>query len=227
MEERNKEMGTEQELKATIDDVRFTAETIIVSNQDEYAEAAKFGKVIKAKAKEIAEFFAPMKQAAYDAHKKVCDREKEMLKPLEVAEKMVKGAMNTYLAEQERKRKEEEERARKAAQEEAERLLAEAIKSQEEGKIEEAEEKMQRAEAIDDIGRSLEIAKETVKVDGAYQKTDWEIVNIDSKKVPCEIMGMEIRPVDVGAVMKLIRASKGKIQIEGIEFKEVSKTCFR
>ena len=60
----------------------------------------------------------------------------------------------------------------------------------------------------------------------SYQK-DWEITDIDLSKVPTSIAGVLIRPVDTAAVMKLIRASKGAIQIEGITYRETAKMSFR
>ncbi len=42
----------------------------------------------------------------------------------------------------------------------------------------------------------------------AFPPPDWEIVSIDSKDVPLAVSGVEIRPVDVAAVMRLIRASR-------------------
>lgn len=41
----------------------------------------------------MAEFFAPMKKRASDAHKEICNREKMMLSPLQEAEKALKNKM--------------------------------------------------------------------------------------------------------------------------------------
>ncbi|MFR5989565.1 MAG: hypothetical protein ACLUGP_03860 [Faecalibacterium prausnitzii] len=39
--------------------------------------------------------------------------------------------------------------------------------------------------------------------------------------------GIELRPVDQAAVMRLIRASKGQIEIPGITYRQVAKMSFR
>lgn len=56
--------------------------------------------MLKQKAAEVTEFFKPMKDTAYKAHKAICDREKEMLTPLRNAEKTLKKTMGDYAMEQ-------------------------------------------------------------------------------------------------------------------------------
>lgn len=41
------------------------------------------------------------------------------------------------------------------------------------------------------------------------------------------VAGVEIRPVDRSAVMRLIRATKGQVHIPGVVYKEVAKVAFR
>ena len=65
------------------------------------------------------------------------------------------------------------------------------------------------------------------KVSGVSTSKDWEITNIDTAKVPVNFSGMELRPVDQAAVIRLIRASKGSIAIPGIAYREVAKMSFR
>ena len=57
--------------------------------------------------------------------------------------------------------------------------------------------------------------------------TDWELVEVNNREVPLSLNGIELRPVDTKAVMRLIRASKGKIVIPGITYKAVAKMSFR
>ena len=87
----------------------------------------------------VTDFFKPMKDSAYQAHKAVCDREKTMLKPLQEAEKILKKSMSAYYQEQERKRRELEEKMRREAEAERERKLNEAAALEEAGKADEAE----------------------------------------------------------------------------------------
>ena len=168
-----------------------------------------------------------MKKAAHDAHKQVCDREKQMLTPLVNAEKIIKKAMGTWALEQERKRKEEEERLRKLAEEEANRLLQQAIEADASGNHDAANAAMENASVIEQAGRTIALDVEKPKVDGVSTSTDWEIESIDASLVPIAIAGMEIRPVDEAAVKRLIKASKGKIEIPGVKYKEVVRMSFK
>lgn len=217
---------TEEALKQETSLLEIQAEGTLVTNDEEYQSAAEFGRAIKAKANEITAFFKPMKDAAHKAHKEVCEREKKMLEPLAKAEKLVKQAMGAYVTEQERKRKEAEEAARRAAAAEAERKLADAISLEEQGREDEAAAAIEEAEVIDTVGSSLTISAAPPKVKGVTAKRDYEIVGVDGAKVPINFAGIELRPVDTAAVMRLIRASKGSIQIPGITYRETTNMSF-
>lgn len=216
----------EEALKQETSLLEIQAEGTLVTNDEEYQSAAEFGRAIKAKANEITAFFKPMKDAAHKAHKEVCEREKKMLEPLAKAEKLVKQAMGAYVTEQERKRKEAEEAARRAAAAEAERKLADAISLEEQGREDEAAAAIEEAEVIDTVGSSLTISAAPPKVKGVTAKRDYEIVGVDGAKVPINFAGIELRPVDTAAVMRLIRASKGSIQIPGITYRETTNMSF-
>jgi hypothetical protein len=167
-----------------------------------------------------------MKDSAYQAHKAVCDREKAMLAPLRNAEKIVKQAMSAYVEEQERKRREAEEAARRAAEAERERKIQEASVLEAAGDNEGAEAAFEEAAIMDDAASYAVVpAAATPKAAGVSTSKDWEIVQIDPKMVP--LAGIEIRPVDQAAVMRLIRASKGQIEIPGITYRQVAKMSFR
>ena len=200
-----------------------------ITDDDAYAEAGKLGSKIKGKTSEVTEFFKPLKAAAHQAHKKICDREKEVLKPFVEAEKTIKRAMNSYLDEKEKKRRSEEAYIKKMAQQSLEESINKATELEANGKIKEAEEAMEEAiiaENFQKSGASLPVqSAPTVK--GVSTTKDYEIVSVDSSKVPIVFNGVEIRPVDMSAVKKLIKNSKGTIEIEGIEYREVNKVSLR
>ena len=150
-----------------------------------------------------------------------------MLQPLSNAEKILKQTMGTYVAEQERKRREAEEAARRAAQAEVDRKIQEAVDLDAAGDADGAELAMMEAEVMDDMSGSVSVAGTKPKAQGVSTSKDWEITGIDASEVPMNFAGVEIRPVDTAAVMRLIRASKGSIQIPGITYKEVAKIAFR
>ena len=133
------EIVKEKAIQKEVSLVEIQAKEMVISSEEEYEKAAEFGKQIKEKAKVVTDFFKPLKDSAYQAHKAVCDREKTMLKPLQEAEKILKKSMSAYYQEQERKRRELEEKMRREAEAERERKLNEAAALEEAGKADEAE----------------------------------------------------------------------------------------
>ena len=217
----------EQQLTQEVTDIEFRAESFVIQTPEDYEAAGEFGKMLKQKAAEVTGFFKPMKDSAYQAHKAVCDREKAMLTPLKNAEKIVTKTMVDYLMEQERIRREAEEAARRAAEEERERKLKEAMALEAAGDKEGAEAAVEEAVVMDEATGYSVPAPVKPKVSGVSTSKDWEITSIDTAKVPVNFNGMELRPVDQAAVMRLIRASKGSIAIPGIAYREVAKMSFR
>ena len=222
------EIVDEQQLSRDVTDIEFQAESLVIQTDEDYAFAGEFGKMLKKKASQVTTFFKPMKDSAYQAHKAVCDQEKAMLTPLRNAEKIIKQAINIYDAEQKRKRREAEEAARRAAEAERERKMREASELEAAGDNEGAEAAFEEAAIMDDAASYAVVpATAAPKVSGVSTSKDWEIVEIDPKAVPLAVAGVEIRPVDKAAVMRLIRTSKGQIEIPGITYREVAKISFR
>lgn len=216
----------EVELKEQTSELELMAEVMPVTTDKEYEDAAEFGRMLKTKAVEVAEFFKPMKDAAHKAHKEICDREKTMLTPLSNAEKLVKQAMGAFVTKKDAERRKTEEAARRAAEAEAARCLAEAVSLEEQGKKDEAEAIIGDAELFDTVASTLSVSASTPKVSGVTTKRDWEIVGIVEDKVPVSIAGVEIRLVDKAAVLRLIRASKGSVQIPGVIYRETTNMSF-
>lgn len=217
----------EQVLSRAVSEIEFQAGAIIIDNEQDYQNAASFGRMLKQKSSDVKEFWKPMKDAAHRAHTEICNREKAMLQPLVNAEKILKETMGAYVAEQERKRREAEEAARKAAREEADRKLQEAIELEDKGDKVTAAAVIEEAEIMDEAAATVAVAAEKPKASGVATKKDWKITSVDSSKVPTSVAGVEIRPVDMAAVMRLIRMSKGKIHIDGIEYEETVQMSFR
>lgn len=217
----------EDELAVEVTDIEVRAEGLVVTDDQQYTEAGEFGVLLKQKMAEVTAFFAPMKKAAHDAHKQVCDREKQMLTPLKNAESILKKSMGTYALKKEQERRAAEEAARRLAQEEADRKLEAAIAAEQSGDADAVKAAMIDAEIADSASRMVTVEHDTPKAKGVSVQKDWEITDIDLSKVPDTVAGVVIRPVDTAAVMKLIRASKGAIQIEGITYQETAKMSFR
>lgn len=221
------ELVKEEEIQQNVSMVEVRAKAMTITSNEDYEKAAEFGQQIKAQAKVVTDFFKPMKDNAYKAHKAVCDREKTMLKPLQEAEKILKKSIAAYQKEQEQKKRELEEKMRLVAEAEKEKKLNEAAALEEEGNQEAAETALMEAQMVETVAASAAVVMDTPKAKGVSSSKDWEIESIDHQKVPVMFSGMEIRPVDEKAVMRLIRASKGSIRIPGITYKETIKVSIR
>lgn len=217
----------EKALSQSVSEVEKMASSITINSDADYKEAAEFGRMLKQRNAQVTEFFAPMKKAAHEAHKNICDREKAMLDPLRKAEAAIKSTMSNWVMEQERIRRAEEERLRKQAEAEAARKLEEAIKLEEQGKSKEAEAVASTAAVIDTAAKNIAVVADKPKANGVSTTTDWEITDIDSNLVPCTFGGINIRPVDTAAVKRLIKASNGTAEIPGIKYKAVARMTFR
>ena len=195
-----------------------------ISNDAQYAEAAEIGKEIKRRAKMVTDLFKPIKEAANKAHKAACEREKELLAPLNEAEKALKASMGAYVAEQERKRREAEEAARREAESAAQRMLEQAIQLDSEGDSKAAAEALENA----DVMASTPIAAApAVAVKGVTSKKTWDVIIENPALVPVEVAGVVIRPVDEMAIKKLAIASKGALKIPGVRVFERVQTILR
>lgn len=179
-----------------------TTEMQIV-NQEDYVNATEFLKEVKTQAKVIENFFKDMKASANKAWKDICAKEKAYLSPLETAEAKVKQLMVNYQMEQERSKRLAEAKELELQQKKIEQLRAKG--------------KEDEAEALQ--SQSIQVVEQE-KVEGISYQTDYEIVIVDVAKVPVEVSGTVIRPVDTAVIKQLAKVSKGNIKIDGIEIRE-------
>lgn len=204
----------EKEQKSILDNIK----EIVINNDEDNIKAGNFLKEIKPVIKNIKEYWKPLKESAKKAHSDLCAKEKEMLNPLEEAETQIKAKMSVYITEQEEKARKEQEALRKAQEEEALRQLAEAEKLKSEGKELEAQMQEEMAYTMDEM--KTVVTPTIQKQQGISYMTDYEVIIVDANKVPTYVNGIEIRPIDVQAIKKLVKASKGQIKIEGIKILE-------
>ena len=83
------------------------------------------------------------------------------------------------------------------------------------------------AQMADAAARNIALERTAPKANGISTTTDWQIVSVDASQVPVDINGCVIRPVDEAAVLRLIRASKGKVIIPGIKYQAIAKVAIR
>lgn len=202
------------------------AKSLTIVNDEDNRKAADFLKEIKKRGKAIQDYWKGPKQTAQAAHKAICDREKAMLAPLAEAEKIVKGSMVKYQAAVEKARREAEEEAKRKQQEERERLLAEAVQAEKEGRTMDAAVGVAMAEMVEDM-ESPDVGVKAEKVEGIGVKKTWKAKVVSERDVPAYVNGMEIRKIDLSALNALARMYKGSLKIPGIEFYEESSISVR
>jgi len=136
-------MPDEKELEQTALSWPAKAQTIAITNQVSYDDAAEFIVRIVGLRKQVIEHHAPVKTATYKAHKEAVAAEKKLLDPLRQAETIINRAISEWDAKQELIRMEEQrklEAAQRKADDDARLALAQ-----------EAEENGATEETVDEI----------------------------------------------------------------------------
>jgi len=193
------------------------SKTHIVTNQLEYDNAAELIKDIKTRVKQIEAYWETEKGTAYATWKGLCAKEKQLLDPFTKAETELKNKMAAWQRqkmEEERILREEQERFKKA---EADRLLQEAAKAEQEGETEHSDYLVELAEQTESMTFKAPIQHKTA---GTSAITVWKARIVNDSLVPISIMGAMLRPVDLSALDKFAKVSKGGMKIPGVEFYE-------
>ena len=186
--------------------VAETAGTEIVVTDAETREiACEFLKAVKAQMKKVTDFWAEAKKKAAEAHKAVCAQEKALLDPLKDAESRVKAKIGAFDLAERKRIAEEEERRRVAAAEAA----ALAMEAEAAGETEIATEAVAMA--------AMEAANVSYvpKTAGVSTRFEWRARVVDPMKVPRMFL-----VVDEKALAAYAKATKGKCQVDGVEFYE-------
>lgn len=218
---------SETALDTEASSIEVRVQRMTVSNDSEYCYAAELLKEIKATQKKVTEYWDPLRVSAKAAYDRVLSRKKDMIDPLKMAEDILKSKMDEYYAAQEKKRKEQEEAIRKLAEMELEKKLNEATTAEASGDAETAQNAMAEAEVMDDVSVGVSVNAPNLKVKGITRSKTWKIVGIDASRVPVELNGMVVRPVDEKAILRIIKASKGTISIPGVIYEETTSISAR
>jgi hypothetical protein len=218
----------ETKLREELSTVELEAESLIITDEFTYTAAVDFGRKLKQKQADVEAFFKPLKDAAYSAHKVICNKEKEVLVPLQNAERMIKNGIAAYNALQEKIRREKEAEIRRLQEAEAARLLEEAARLEAEGKTEAANDALIEAQVAETVSRTAVAPSYAAPaVTGVSARKDWDIQIVDESAVPVYFQGFPLRPVDEAAVKRLVKANKGNIQIPGVKIIETSNIALR
>lgn len=117
------------------------AKTIMVTDNESMERANAFKLDIKAMIKEVDEWFKPLADKAFQAHRAITGKWNETKAPLKEADNHVTAQVKKYLAECKRREEEEAERLRLEAQKQAEEeQLRQAELAEASGNMDEANE---------------------------------------------------------------------------------------
>lgn len=176
---------------------------IIVYDQSSYEQAGEILRGIAKVKKEIKAKFSEPKEKAHEAHKAICDLEKELLAKVTVRETEIRNKMTAFYEAEQKRIAAEMERKRI----EAEKQMQIAAEAEAAGDTEKAEIAVALA--------AMEESTVTVapKAAGVSMREVWSAEVIDLDKIPREYL-----LPDMNALNALAKAMKKESPIPGVKF---------
>lgn len=173
-------MQNKEDLQKQVQMIRDTAESIIISNEEELQNATNFIRDLKEKQKVVSNFYDPMVKATKESYDKIRNERDNLLKPLKNTEIEIRELMNDYNNKVMAQKRAEEERIKKEKEEQKKNLL-EAQENIKNGNIEKGESQMQ------ELLNNTSIASRTVnvpKITGMTTRTTYKVEITDISKMP-------------------------------------------
>lgn len=222
-------MLQKEDLEKQVLTIQDTAQSLVISNEEELQKATEFIKTLKQQQKVVNDFYEPMVKATKESYDKIRAERDKLAKPLKETEKEIRGLMNEYNNKVMQLKKAEEERIRKEKEEQEKEL----IKLQEDvanGNVENLQEK------VDSIMNKTTMSEKTIdipKVAGMGTRTIYEIEVIDITKVSTTYNNVPI--VEVSKVgknylieqYKVMKAVGQPFDVPGIKINEKVTTIIR
>lgn len=218
-----------EDLIQQVELIKDTAESIVISNEDELQNATNFVKKLKEQQKVVKDFYDPMVKATKESYDKVKSERDKLLKPLKDIETEMRVLMNDYNNKILQIKKAEEERIRKE-KEEQERELKQLQQDVQNGNTEGLQEK------VDSIMNKTTMAEKTVempRVAGMNTRTTYKIEITDIAKVPTTLNNVpivELSKVGKDYILQQYKVMKSlgkEFIVPGIEIKEEVTTVIR
>jgi hypothetical protein len=207
-------------------------ESLAISNQSEYENAAEFQKQVKKAIKDIDGDRTATVKPLNDQVKAVNEKFKEVTERLENGAKKISFAMSKFFAEEEAKREAERKRlaiiaeeARRKTEEAAQKELEKAEAYRAQGREDMAEKAEARAEEKASMAAAVVAPEvEIMKTKGISYRTDYDVEITDKNAAIRELLLSPITAVaveiDMASLKSLIKASQGKITLPGIKITE-------
>jgi len=182
---------------------------IVITNNDEYANAGEILKTVAGKIKRLEEMRLEKTRPLDKLKKEWMEWFNKPLEMLKSTDRGIRQAMQTYYAKQETKRREEERILREQAEKEAEKIRKQAERAEAKGKDGKAEMLKEKAEQIQNI--TPMVANKVEQVKGISMRKTWKFEIVDAKKIP-----PEFTCPDEKKIRQYVNATKGEFPIAGI-----------
>jgi len=170
------------------------ANSLIISDQKSYEDAAQELECVKTLSKKIGGFFAPHVKRAHDVWNGLTSDRKTHLDPLIEIERVIKDKMATWYEEQKRIEEEKQRKADEEARREEERQRK--VKEDQERKWREKEEaKRKEAERLEAEGKAEEAKKAQEAADKAAEKAEERAEEKENVQVDSRIVAPQVEKV--------------------------------
>lgn len=209
------------------------ATAIQITDVATHEEAQKTLLEIDTVRKRVIATWKPMKEAAFKAHKAVCDKESELLRPLTEADRLLRQRIGEYAYAQVKAAQEEDERKRREAEAEAH---ARAITETEETALAAAQELMALgdhagAEAVLENPMPVEIRYEmpapskpvVASVAGVSGALAYEVTITNLAEVPREYLVIDLDKTRT-EIARRVKQAAGRLQVPGVTIRETFAT---
>jgi hypothetical protein len=209
------------------------AASILISDVQTHGLAQNMLLQIDEVRRRIVATWKPMKEAAFKAHRAVCDKEKELLAPLEAADKQLRSRIGAYTYQQMLLAQQEDERRRKQAEAEARQR---AIQETEENALAAAEElyAMGDAEAAEAVlenpmpaeiryNAPMPVRAAVAAVDGVGAQIAYNVDIVDLNAIPREYLVIDISKTRT-EIARRVKQAGGRLQVPGCAIRETFAT---
>lgn len=210
---------------------------VITNEGAEVTDAASYARVgdrlvdVAGHRKEIQDWFKPLKDWFYRAHRMVCDRENQVLQPLQAFESAGKENRLRLEREDERRRREEEQRlADEARRQEQERLAAEAAQLEANGEHALAQQVLEQA--VETPAPVFAIASTLPQTKGITSRENWKWRPIGGDTSAARARAVQLVPreflcLDEKKLNAYAKAHGVSARIPGIQFYDAGSVSVR
>ena len=201
-------------LQPRVSSITSDVESLVIKTPVSYSRADDFLIMVKDHKTQVNEAFDPIIQKAHESHVEALKQKKKFWEPLDNAEKTLKIKMKVYQDEQTQLHEAELSRLkREAEKEQEERMLAKAIKLEEQGMTPETVTAMLNFKQPVVVDTSA--VPEVPQFDKRVFKKSWKFKIINPNLIPRQYLCPDLTKIG-----QYVRTMKVDAKIEGVEIWE-------